>query len=151
MAFKDSFKKTFDTISNAVEAAARTTADQAKVVAEIAKLNVKIAAEENKIKNAEQALGKQYYNDFEAGIPVDSESYLPLCDEIKASKALIAEYRDTIEELKKKPEAADAAENAAAEAEAVADEVAEDVAAQQEDAAEKIEFTVVDDDKPAEE
>lgn len=149
MAFKESFKEKFGVFTNAVETTAKAAADQAKTVAEITKLNVKISTEETKIKNAEQALGKQYFNDFEAGIPVEGETYLPLCDKIKASKALIAEYRERIEELKKKPE--ETAEDIVAEATETADEVVENVSTEQENAVEEIEFTVVDDDKPAEE
>lgn len=170
MAFTDNLKKAFGVVSNKVGDAAKTTADKAKLMTEIAKLNVKITAEEDKIKKAQAALGKQYYNDFEAGLPMEAETYLPMCDEIKASKDLIAEYRAKIEDLKAAAEAAKAAKAAeAAEAECCCEEAAaeetccceapveetccceeataEETCCCETPAEETIEFTVVEDEK----
>ena len=69
-------------------------------MAEIAKANVSIYAEEDKIKKAEAELGKLYYRDYAVGEEMDTAEYLPWCQKIDESKQTIADLRDYIDELK---------------------------------------------------
>ncbi len=156
MSFKDNISRAFDKFTNAVGGAARSTADKAKTLTDVAKLNLKINAEEDKIKKAQAELGKAYYNDFEAGLPTDAENYLTFCNTIREAKQTIESLRAAIEETKA-PKPEPEAEKPAAEAvDAVEEAVEEAVASVEEavketvEAAEKMEFTVVD-DKPSEE
>ena len=89
MSFKDNISRAFDKFTNAVGGAARSTADKAKTLTDVAKLNLKINAEEDKIKKAQAELGKAYYNDFEAGLPTDAENYLTFCNTIRDAKQTI--------------------------------------------------------------
>lgn len=100
MSLKEELSKAFGSIANAVSDAAKTTADKAKQMTEIAKLNLKISAEEDKIKKAQMQLGEAYYNDFEAGLPIEGENFLSLCEQIRLAKEAIADYRTAVEALK---------------------------------------------------
>ena len=145
MSFKEEFSKAFGNLANVFGDAAKATADKTKQMSEIAKLNLKIKTEEDKIKKAQAELGKLYYNDFEAGLPIESENYLPVCNQIRDAKEAIAQYRASIEELKAaKPEEAVVEEKAVVEAEPCCC-ACEEAPAAEEVAAESIEFTVVDD------
>ena len=96
MAFFDSIESLREKASEAAQAAAKKT----KKLAEIAKANVSIYAEEDKIKKAEAELGKLYYRDYAVGEEMDTAEYLPWCQKIDESKQTIADLRDYIEELK---------------------------------------------------
>ena len=100
MSLKEELSKAFGSIANAVGDAAKTTADKAKQMAEIAKLNLKISAEEDKVRKAQMQLGEAYYNDFEAGLPIEGENFLSLCEQIRLAKEAIADYRTAVEALK---------------------------------------------------
>lgn len=80
--------------------AAQLAARKSKKLAEIAKANVSIYSEEDKIKKAENELGKLYYRDYAVGEEMDVAEYLPWCQKIDESKQTIADLRDYIEELK---------------------------------------------------
>ena len=93
----------FDNLSNLCEKAgeaAQVAAKKTKKLAEIAKANVSIYAEEDKIKKAEAELGKLYYRDFAVGEEMDAAEYLPWCQKIDEAKQTIADLQDYIEELK---------------------------------------------------
>ena len=113
------FNESFEAAKNFAVNAAQTAAQKAKVLAAIAKTNVSIYAEEDKIKKAEAQLGKLYYRDYAVGEEMDSAEYLPWCHKIDESNALIAELRDRIEQLRasEEPEAEEAAEEPAEESE----------------------------------
>ena len=96
MAFFDTIENLREKASEAAQAAAKKT----KKLAEIAKANVSIYAEEDKIKKAEAELGKLYYRDYAVGEEMDTAEYLPWCQKIDESKQTIADLRDYIEELK---------------------------------------------------
>ena len=81
--------------------------DKAVQLASIAKANIAIYAEEDKIRKAQQQLGQLYYRDYAVGEEMDSAEYLPWCHKIDESNALIAE----------EPEAGEAAEEPAEESE----------------------------------
>lgn len=93
--------------------------DKAVQLASIAKANIAIYAEEDKIRKAQQQLGQLYYRDYAVGEEMDSAEYLPWCHKIDESNALIAELRDRIEQLRasEEPEAEEAAEEPAEESE----------------------------------
>ena len=94
------FNESFEAAKNFAVNAAQTAAQKAKVLAAIAKTNVSIYAEEDKIKKAEAQLGKLYYRDYAVGEEMDSAEYLPWCQKIDESKKLIEELKDYIDSLK---------------------------------------------------
>lgn len=96
MAFLDSIETIREMATEAAQAAARKT----RKLAEIAKANVSIYSEEDKIKKAELELGKLYYRDYVVGEEMDVAEYLPWCQKIDEAKQTIADLRDYIEELK---------------------------------------------------
>ena len=98
--------------------------DKAVQLASIAKANIAIYAEEDKIRKAQQQLGQLYYRDYAVGEEMDSAEYLPWCHKIDESNALIAELRDRIEQLRasEETEAEEAAEEPAEETEPAEEE-----------------------------
>jgi len=96
MAFFDSIESIREKATEAAQAAAKKT----KKLAEIAKANVSIYSEEDKIKKAEIELGKLYYRDYVVGEEMDAAEYLPWCQKIDEAKQTIADLRDYIDELK---------------------------------------------------
>jgi len=96
MAFLDSIETIREKAAEAAQAAARKT----KKLAEIAKANVSIYSEEDKIKKAQQELGKLYYRDYVVGEELDEAEYLPWCQQIDEAKQTIADLRDYIDDLK---------------------------------------------------
>ena len=103
------FNESFEAAKNFAVNAAQTAAQKAKVLAAIAKTNVSIYAEEDKIKKAEVQLGKLYYRDYAVGEEMDSAEYLPWCQKIDESKKLIAELKDYIDSLKQEDAVAEEA------------------------------------------
>ena len=96
MAFFDSIESIRGKAAEAAQMAAKKT----KKLAEIAKANVSIYSEEDKIKKAQQELGKLYYRDYVVGEDMDEAEYLPWCQQIDEAKQTIADLRDYIEDLK---------------------------------------------------
>ena len=96
MAFMNSIENIRDRAAEAAQAAAKKT----KKLAEIAKANLSIYSEEDKIKKAQAELGKLYYRDYVVGEEMDTAEYLPWCQKIDEAKQTIADLRDYIEELK---------------------------------------------------
>ena len=103
------FNESFEAAKNFAVNAAQTAAQKAKVLAAIAKTNVSIYAEEDKIKKAEAQLGKLYYRDYAVGEEMDSAEYLPWCQKIDESKKLIEELKDYIDSLKQEDAVAEEA------------------------------------------
>ena len=99
------FNESFEAAKNFAVNAAQTAAQKAKVLAAIAKTNVSIYAEEDKIRKAEAQLGKLYYRDYAGGEEMDTAEYLPWCQKIDESKKLIAELKDYIDDVKAADEA----------------------------------------------
>jgi len=106
----------FESIKGMASNAANAAKKKASTLAGIAKANVSIFAEEDKIKKAEAELGRLYYNDFVAGNGADTEAYLPICDRITESKNVIQDLKAAIAQLK-----AEAAAEAAVDADEVTD------------------------------
>ena len=103
------FNESFEAAKNFAVSAAQTAAQKAKVLAAIAKTNVSIYAEEDKIKKAEAQLGKLYYRDYAVGEEMDNAEYLPWCQKIDESKKLIEELKDYIDSLKQEDAVAEEA------------------------------------------
>ena len=101
----------FESVKNFAMGAAQTATQKAKVLAAVAKANVSIYAEEDKIRKAEAQLGKLYYRDYAVGEEMDTAEYLPWCQKIDESKKAIAELKDFIASLRTEEEAQEA-ENA---------------------------------------
>lgn len=95
------FSETIDTIREKAAEAAQAAAKKTKQLAEIAKANVSIYSEEDKIKKAQQELGKLYYRDYVVGEELDEAEYLPWCQQIDEAKQTIADLQDYIEEVKR--------------------------------------------------
>ena len=139
----------FESVKNFAMGAAQTATQKAKVLAAVAKANVSIYAEEDKIRKAEAQLGK-LYRDYAVGEEMDTAEYLPWCQKIDESKKLIAELKDYIDEVKASGEVT-AEEPAACEAdfedaEPKAEEAAEEAPAE----TPEIKIEVVDDENKAE-
>ena len=96
MALRDNFESFMDMAGEAAQTAAKKT----KKLAEIAKSNLSIYSEEDKIKKAYTELGKLYYRDYVVGEELDEAEYLPWCQKIDECKQTIADLRDYIEVLK---------------------------------------------------
>lgn len=94
------FKESFENVKAIAVGAAQTAAKKSKQFASIAKMNLSIYAEEEKIRKAETELGKIYYRDYAVKEEMDSAEYLPWCEKIDESKQLIAELREQIEQAR---------------------------------------------------
>ena len=90
----------FESVKKFAVDAAQTATQKAKILAAVAKANVSIYAEEDKIRKAEAQLGKLYYRDYAVGEEMDSAEYLPWCQKIDESKKAIAELKDFIASLR---------------------------------------------------
>ena len=123
-----SFTDNFEAAKNIAKEAAQTAAAKAKELAAVAKANISIYAEEDKVKKAEIELGKLYYRDYAVGEEMDNAEYLPWCQKIDESKKLIAELKDYIDDVK-------AADEVPAEAPAASEEDFADAQPEQEQTA----------------
>ena len=94
------FSENFEAAKNIGVEAAQTAAAKAKELAAVAKANISIYAEEDKVKKAEIELGKLYYRDYAVGEELDTAEYLPWCQKIDESKKAIAELKDFIASLR---------------------------------------------------
>lgn len=117
------FNESFETAKNFAINTAQAAAKKAKVLAEIAKANVTIYSEEEKIRKAELQLGKLYYRDYAVGEEMDNAEYLPWCEKITESKQRIEELKDAIDDLKAGMGGDSDVEAAAEETADVADDV----------------------------
>ena len=122
------FSENFEAAKNMAVEAAQTAAAKAKELAAVAKANIAIYAEEDKVKKAEIELGKLYYRDYAVGEELDTAEYLPWCQKIDESKKLIAELKDYIDDVK-------AADEVPAEAPAASEEDFADAQPEQEQTA----------------
>ena len=120
------FNENFESVKNFARSTAASAAEKAKNLASIAKANVSIYAEEDKIRKAELELGKLYYRDYAAGGEADAAEYAPWCQKIDESKKLIDELKASIEEAR----AGDAPKEAPAEPDfvEVVEEAVEEIA-----------------------
>ena len=107
-----SFTDNFEAAKNIAKEAAQTAAAKAKELAAVAKANISIYAEEDKVKKAEIELGKLYYRDYAVGEELDTAEYLPWCQKIDESKKAIAELKDYIASVRTEEAEEPEAENA---------------------------------------
>ena len=94
------FSENFEAAKNMAVEAAQAAAAKAKELAAVAKANISIYAEEDKVKKAEIELGKLYYRDYAVGEELDTAEYLPWCQKIDESKKAIADLKDYIASLR---------------------------------------------------
>ena len=96
--------ESFESIINALTDVAQTAANKAKSLTAIAKSNISLLGEQDKLKKAYAELGKLYYRDYITGEEPDDAEYLPLCDRITELVKGIQELRENIDQAKAKPE-----------------------------------------------
>lgn len=84
---------------------AHSTADLSKKIAEITKLNLNTARQEELIKNLYLEIGKQYYKEFG---DAPGEGFGPLCEKISACRQTIDENDRQIAALKSSMKKGDA-------------------------------------------
>ena len=118
-----------DELKDTALLAAQQAAAKAKNLAAIAKANLAIVNEEGKIRKAQLELGKLFYRDYAVGAEMDSAEYLPWCEKINESNAVIEDLRAMLDDLKA---GADPETVAVGEDEADEAEEAEDTAAAEE-------------------
>lgn len=93
-----------ESIINALSDVAQAAASKARSLTAIAKSNVNILTEQEKLKKAYAELGKLYYRDFITGEEPDDAEYLPLCDKITELVKSIQTLRESIDDAKAKTE-----------------------------------------------
>lgn len=116
----------FDTLKERATDLAQSGVAKSKELAEIGKLKLDNAAEEDAIKKAYIEIGKLYY--AERGMTPEP-AYSALCEKITASKAVIEANNARADEIR----AAGNVEEPVVEAEAPAEPAAEEPAAPQDD------------------
>ena len=79
---------------------AQTAVKKTRQLASVAKANLAIRTEEEKIKKAQIELGKLYYKDYIVGQAPDPAVYTPWCERISESKIAIEDLKIAIEELR---------------------------------------------------
>lgn len=103
--------ETLETAKNIACEAAQVAADKAKELAGITKCKLDILAEQEKVRKAENELGKLCYRDYAVQEEADNAEYLPWLEKIDASKQLIAQLEEKIEKLRAR-DAEEKSENA---------------------------------------
>ena len=94
------FNEYLETIRDLAVEGAQTAVRKTKQMAAIAKANLAIRTEEDKIKKAQIELGKLYYKDYIVGEDPDPAEYNPWCEKISESKIAIEDLKIAIEDLK---------------------------------------------------
>ena len=80
----------FESIKGMAANVATTAKKKASTLAAIAKANVAIYAEEDKVKKAEAELGRLYYNDF---LPATARTSRPICPSATGSPSPRTRFR----------------------------------------------------------
>ena len=93
-----------DSIKEKATETAAAAAELAKNAAKSAKLNLQIAAEQDKIKKAQLELGKLCHQDYVSGEDGDLSAYLPWHQKIDESAAKIAQMREELRRLRESRE-----------------------------------------------
>lgn len=94
------FSENLGALKEVAAGVAQTAAQKTRLVGMIAKNNLTILAEEDKIKKAQTELGKLYYKDFIMEEEPDEAEYLPWCDKITACRKNIESLKAEIEDAK---------------------------------------------------
>ena len=95
-----SFNDYLETFKGMAVEGAQTAVKKTKQLAAIAKANLAIRSEEEKIKKAQIELGKLYYKDYIVGEEPDPAEYNPWCEKISESKIAIEDLRIAIEDIR---------------------------------------------------
>ena len=90
------FNEYFEAFKGMAVEGAQTAVKKTKQMAAIAKANLSIRTEEEKIKKAQIELGKLYYKDYIVGEEPDPAEYNPWCEKISESKIAIEDLKITI-------------------------------------------------------
>ncbi len=96
MSILDKFGPKANEVSKKAGEVAQAAAKKSKQLAATARVNLSIAAENDKIKKAQIELGKLYYKDFVAGVSPEAAEYLPWCDKITASLKTIDALNESL-------------------------------------------------------
>ena len=96
-ALRDKVLVSLNTVAEKTKEVASTVADKAKDTAQIAKLNMEIASERDRIKKAYLELGKLYYDTHKD----DPDGFFTqLCQEVTLSLSRVSALEDEIARLK---------------------------------------------------
>ena len=101
MAF-DKFNENFEVLKEAAAGVAKSAAEKTKLLSIIAKDNLEILAEQDKMRKAYTELGKVYYKDFAMEEEPDEAEYLPWCSKITVCRKKIEALKDEIADCKEK-------------------------------------------------
>lgn len=96
-----------ENIINALSDVAQLAASKAKSLTAIAKSNINLLSEQEKLKKAYAELGKLYYRDYATGEEPDDSEYLPICERISELVKNIQGLRENIDQAKAKPQKED--------------------------------------------
>lgn len=94
------FNEYLETFKGMAVEGAQTAVKKTRQLASVAKANLAIRTEEEKIKKAQIELGKLYYKDYIVGQTPDPAVYTPWCERISESKIAIEDLKIAIEELR---------------------------------------------------
>ena len=94
----------FESIISALTDVAQSAANKARSLGAVAKSNIDLFTEQEKLKKAYTELGKLYYRDYVTGEEPDDAEYLPLCDKITELVKSIDGLRGNIETARSKRE-----------------------------------------------
>lgn len=94
------FNDYLETFKGMAVEGAQTAVKKTRQLASVAKANLAIRTEEEKIKKAQIELGKLYYKDYIVGQTPDPAVYTPWCERISESKIAIEDLKIAIEELR---------------------------------------------------
>ncbi len=87
----------FDNLGDKLQSTGKDIANKAKDLAEITKLNAKVASEQDKLKEAYRTIGEKYY---EAHAELPDPEFVEYFEAITAAKEAIAAAKDEIAEIK---------------------------------------------------
>ena len=94
------FNDYLETFKGMAVEGAQTAVKKTRQLASVAKANLAIRTEEEKIRKAQIELGKLYYKDYIVGQTPDPAVYTPWCERISESKIAIEDLKIAIEELR---------------------------------------------------
>lgn len=100
MSFFDKLRVSAVSAAAAAKSASETAVKQGKTLAQIGRVKVSIATEEDKAKKAYTELGKLFYRDYAAQAEANMEEYLPFISKVEDAKKQIAALEEELENLK---------------------------------------------------
>lgn len=100
-ALRDKVLSSLNTLADKTKEVAGAAADKAKDTAAVAKLNLEIASQRDRIKKAYTEIGKLYYETYK---DEPNTFFVQLCTEVTLSLERISELEDAIERIKSNPD-----------------------------------------------